>query len=725
MKIFFSFIFFINIIISILCQYDYIYEPEKVIEYINSENLDKNDFEYILYYIINIFKDAYAFNDIAKNPPQPTFNNNYFSIVDLEERLFEIKQKVLDDEITEVYDFYREIILIISKLKDSHIQINWNLLNLNDFYIISPIEFYIKNVDNKPRLFIRCLPDNFLNFFIDPDFSEYSSYICNNNGNEEQYPVKSINGGDPFDYINNFGGDFSSTKNEHSTFSFKLEYQNDIPLSYYPLSLDDFKEIKIEFELGDDFITKYFIGSDLENIDIERRNLNYKNINLENLENQTKIMNKTSKKKYYRNFIRNKKRRKLDYLPWKYYTYGEDEDKLKCYEDVDNKLNIFYIESFEPIDKDNFLKVMEECILELFDKNTYPIVLINHLNSGGYVYLSQILLGIISPLMSIDIYKGRIRITDSFKETEDIKYYIETNITNSENCLHTNFEQLNKNKVKVDYGNDIKSDLTELFFLNNITIHNRIENLRKNMNYKRKPTEILIFTDGYTFSAASLFMNYIQKSGGAIVASYMGNPSHMDDKPFDISQSPSPVFSHKLLKIFSKNYENLLNNGENEEWEIQIPGIQSFYDKKDNITPLEYEIIEPDEKSYIFSNYNDNSKDEFIIKSIKIFEKYKNECNPKNKNLLKISEECDSKFPNQYTHGGYECGDDGKWSKICVANHCDPGYIFDRTLKKCVKDFCSSIPVSIEEEEEERNNDSYSKKLFIKNILFFIFIFYL
>ena len=67
------------------------------------------------------------------------------------------------------------------------------------------------------------------------------------------------------------------------------------------------------------------------------------------------------------------------------------------------------------------------------------------------------------------------------------------------------------------------------------------------MNNKRKPTEILVFTDGYSFSAASLFLQYLQKSGKGIIASYMGNPKYKNIKYFDISQSPSPLFTPDLL----------------------------------------------------------------------------------------------------------------------------------------------------------------------------------
>ena len=69
-----------------------------------------------------------------------------------------------------------------------------------------------------------------------------------------------------------------------------------------------------------------------------------------------------------------------------------------------------------------------------------------------------------------------------------------------------------------------------------------------------------------------------------------------------------------------------------------------------------------------------------------IFEKYKTQCNPKNKKLLFNTDECI--FDNSIIHGGYECGDDGKWSKICVPSYCDDGYVYDIKKNKCIEEIC-------------------------------------
>ena len=428
---------------------------------------------------------------------------------------------------------------------------------------------------------------------------------------------------------------------------------------------------------------------------------------LGNLDSKGKI----HKKKILKNYksLNNKQkpiRFYKDLLNYEIFWNYECEDILKCFEDKANQINVYYITSFQPSDKELFNKTLENCY-KLFDNNIYPIIVVNDLNNGGYVSLSQIFLGIISPLIPIKLYSGRIRITNSFKDTEKINEYINLNLTNMDDCFDCTYDYLSNGKIDVNYENGINSQLTELFYINNKSIHNDIENSRNKMNNKRKPTDIIIYTDGYSFSAASLFIKYLKDNGGGIIVQYLGNPKK-EDEIFDISQSPSPVFTSNLLKIFSDdNYIKLLND---HKCELQMPGIQTFYNKNNNNTPFEYEVSTPDEKSGIYEDFDGDRYQKFVDKAKEIFDKYKNQCNSNNKNLLKISEECDDKFNNKYTHGGYECGDDGKWSNNCVASYCDSGYTFDKINKKCIKDSCSSVEPEENGKENEEEKEEEEKK---------------
>lgn len=687
----------------VVCQ-DYIYSPSDVIEYINNKfSYTKEYYSSFIEDLSNTFSDAYTFNDISKNPPQPDFNSAYHPQVDIQKELKEIDL----DDITP-YEFYRKIWLVISKLKDQHIQINWKPLKLDKFYILGPIEYSMKEDDNgNPKIFGECLDSEQLENF---DNSGDISDICEYYSNTE---IKTINEKDPFEYINNFGDNFLSTKNIHGTFSFKLRYHNNVPLSDYPLSLEELQNYQVEFESGESFNTEYLIQSDIDidNDEDRLRNLDIKNNTVHKkkiiIKNNNNLLKKTPK----RNEKMTVSQSKL--LGARFFWNYEYEDILKCYFDQTNQVNIYYISSFEPSNKDKFNQTLEKCY-KLIDDNIYPIIVINDLNNGGFVSFSQLFLGIISPLIPIRLYSGRIRISETFDETEKINQFINSNLTIIKDCTNGTYENLIKGSLDVNYGNNINSNLTELFYINNNTIYNNIENARNEMNNKRKPTEILIYTDGYSFSATSLYLKYLKENGGGIITQYLGNPKKSDEN-FDISQSPTPVFSSSILKTFSpEHYSKLLDE---KECELQLSGIQTFYNSIDINVPLEYQISLPDEKSEIYEIFEDDSYQKFVDKAKIIFEKYKNECNTENKNLLKITEECDRKFGNNYTHGGYECGNDGKWTTNCIPSYCDLGYTFDKTNKKCMKDACSSFDVFDEQEnenesgenEEERDNEKENK----------------
>lgn len=59
---------------------------------------------------------------------------------------------------------------------------------------------------------------------------------------------------------------------------------------------------------------------------------------------------------------------------------------------------------------------------------------------------------------------------------------------------------------------------------------------RKSLKNKRKPTNILIYTDGSLVSAVAIFIKNFQYYGGGIAVGYFGNP-HKSNIPFDSAQS--------------------------------------------------------------------------------------------------------------------------------------------------------------------------------------------
>ena len=126
-----------------------------------------------------------------------------------------------------------------------------------------------------------------------------------------------------------------------------------------------------------------------------------------------------------------------------------------------------------------------------------------------------------------------------------------------------------------------------------------------------------------------------------------------------------------------------------------------------------------DERVELYNKYDDSRYQEFIDEAKKIFEKYNNvNCNPNNKNIILLSEKC--KFSDNFTHGGFECGADGKWSDKCVPSFCDMGYYFDIIQKKCIVDPCYSV---YEEEIKRENLESYKNIAIIVCIVLTVIIF--
>ena len=116
-----------------------------------------------------------------------------------------------------------------------------------------------------------------------------------------------------------------------------------------------------------------------------------------------------------------------------------------------------------------------------------------------------------------------------------------------------------------------------------------------------------------------------------------------------------------------------------------MPGNQNYFDDFNLKIPLEYLVTPVDERVEIYSHFKDKNYNLFINESKRIFTKYENKCNPKNKKLVFVTKKCDGKFEDKHMHGGYECGDNGFWTDKCIPSYCDIEYVFNYKLKKCLK----------------------------------------
>ena len=116
----------------------------------------------------------------------------------------------------------------------------------------------------------------------------------------------------------------------------------------------------------------------------------------------------------------------------------------------------------------------------------------------------------------------------SVRKTDVLSNYLINNqqVYDVNKCKKKNFSELleTEKEIKINYGNNINDTLTPPFLING-QIREYLDDLKSHLKYKRKPTDIMVLTDGVSFSAASIFLKYLQYYGGGITVGYFGNPN--------------------------------------------------------------------------------------------------------------------------------------------------------------------------------------------------------
>ena len=157
-----------------------------------------------------------------------------------------------------------------------------------------------------------------------------------------------------------------------------------------------------------------------------------------------------------------------------------------------------------------FIDTIEKCV-KLFDKdeNNFKTILITSMNGGGYGTLAEFLLEMISPYTSINIYSS-IRATSSiennyrglFHEIDKCKMKSQVDILSKVKSI----------KVKsINYGN-LTEQMVEPFIVVDKSLRKKSDEIRRSLKHKKKPTEIIAFTDGFSFSATSILLKYLHSN---------------------------------------------------------------------------------------------------------------------------------------------------------------------------------------------------------------------
>ena len=695
-----------------------VYSIEEIFNILNNLTETEDNLNMIIDSLSETLNKAYVYNEIYKNPPQPKFDENYYQKINVQEKLKSINTKNAN-----AYEFYREIKKVLDSLGDHHLVFGGEII-LNYLNFLEPIRYDIRKFDNKYRMFAQEIiyTDYFKNF----KNNETIFDIIKNNRNT---PIKSINGQDPFNFISNFGGVFKKLKSTQATFRYKFINHNSKSLADYPLLFDEFTNFTVIYDNGDSFTTDYIIYTTkiLEETDFIKENkffdfnakksdiIDYR-MNMDSLLLKSSIflndINNLSKDENKKHVNINEEKTNyssLGSINWDY----DSDSSIFCKVDEAKKVNIYVLSNFNIKESPRYIKAVKNCV-ELFDNNDYPIIFVNIFNQGGLIYMAQLILELLSPRIALNIY-GAFRDSDIFKDNKIFNDEILSSFSDSKNCEVLNYEKLINKTNKVNYGNQIEDTLSDVVIFNGKKFKKEVEPIKKKLKNPRKPTDIIVFTDGFTFSAGAVMIKFLQYYGAAITVGYFPYPN-LNNIPFDSGSSASALFSYKILQSFNiDEYKKL----EKLNLYLSVPGAQIFYNKNDFNHPLEYEVTPVDETVEIYPKYentynilNDEGYESFINESLIIFEKYKTRCNPKNNKLLLLTSDCDGKFRNNYTHGGYKCNENGTWSQECVPSYCDIGFIFDHTKHKCVIDICSDSKPEFDpdpENETEADADSKSK----------------
>ena len=644
------------------------YKQFSEIDDVLDKDVKSNDALDVITNLLN-YLNLYVYLDIAKNPPIiEGFPNYHHRKVDL---IKEIKNVNINNR--KFYEFYQEIEKILTTTRDLHFSIK--CAQYNKVWLIKqaylPFNFIIDDYEGKKRIFIQK----------NQYFNDFDSNIQTNLNSHLNIPLKKINNMDPFDYIQNWS-QFSSVKNLHAQFTYIIDvisqfYLYSYPVFYWNLTANDYEFednfiLRLSYKIKESTLSdKYqefnqyffdFIGKSLPTL---------KDPSIEEIEENFLI---------YKGIKEPKKVIKENIINWDI-EYWQKDQYIKCRVDDKNQVNVFVQNSFYLNLKEVSEKIFD--CAKLFHSNNYPIIIVETKNGGGYPKIAFLMIQLFQ-IREVEMSYSSFRLSDYAKQYYRYNPFSYINPKTCENIM--SFEELEEETDHYNYdGLNIEHKRSKPF-LEIFTKSEReaINNFRKeyiNSKFLKKPTDIIIFTDSYSFSSASTFIKGFQNIGGAITVGYFGNPNIGGIDLFDASQSDSGV----------NNFPTLITFGDM-AFQIGLTVTEIFNDfyQQGNPIPREYQLNPVDYRVDIYSKYSDELYEKFINEGKNIHKKFNEEnfCNSNNKKLILHDENCYNMNAN--AHGGYICGDNNYWDKSkCVAYYCDIGYYYDLYKKECVQE-CKS-----------------------------------
>ena len=663
--------------------------------------------------LTSLIEQGYVYLDFLKEPKQPERYMNYTNKVDL---IYEFN-KIKKNNRT-FYDFYRDIFNIIKKTNDVHLDFHSLLtpkkFNLLLSYFCIPFEYKIITIKDENSKII----DVFISIELRNECEDgYTIEILSRikDLSEKQKKIIEINGMNPYQYFENLS--LRGRRSTQAKYVSMLNIISDIPIYLNPYKKEELN-LSIKFE-GEEELLKLDYHFYKRTFGDQPSFNNFELLKKEKTKSLKNVYLFHSIRRSF-NYVKGKNNNNI--YDEKIWDLNSVDNSLKCKVDDENELNVLYQNSFYTIDFENYENTMYECFSKFYSNN-YKIVVIEDSNRGGFTELcipfQQYIFPKISKPQGWNLKSSELNKDIFFQNDENINIETCKTYTEKDNILDGEED---------NYGEGVIHKKTKTFEQLNIFEKKIMEKKRKeylSTGFTKKPTEILIFTDGNSFSCTSIVIKGLQMSGIGIMVGYNSRPDLIGQK-FEAS------ISNSIVGLFSssKYIENL-----NElNFYASITFSESFdYNNKTNPKiPNEFLVYPIDENSNIFSKYEDSLYNLFIHEAKKIFDKYNDlnngQCNPSNKYLYYEAKECNDILNIEHAHGGYICGSDGKWNKSkCIAAYCDIGYILNDERIKCEEDPCEKyklIEISFKDENKSEfiiePDNVYIFKNFKENISLYI-----
>ena len=676
-----------------LCYLPQYCTPEQVINCMKSVVFEQAYYKSVIDDIITLL-DPYVFTDILKNPPQPEGFTDYFKPVDLIAEL----RKINTNPAT-FYEFYCSIKRVLNLAQDGHLSY---IFDGSDKYDHDLLEFYwtlplaLHGVDDSGEAKMVGKPVDAMMYSHFRNGAEVQATVSRN----VNVPIASINGMAPFDFVLSFGSEYYNfLKNRDAKYTYAAYFfQYKMPLSNTPLEARDFMDFEVVYENGDNFTTDFlFLNSDPYDNGNNNNKMRFTEYVRRRVSEGTALRGGQLDLVKLHEEWEGKGASPAANEPGTW-DYSADYGVLKCRVDAANGVNVYYASSFLIDEDEDYARVLTNCV-KLFGRNEYPTIVISHRNVGGDVVLANILQEAIQPDMVTREYASYKDSQMLRRADDDADFYEDLEVM--EGCRSVRSAgELFRSVATDDYGNGTTHRRSAPHTVEQLETDETVRGVRAASGRPRKPTEIVVFTDSFSFGAGAFLTKGLREAGAAIIAGYGGYPGSARET-FDIGQSPTVPLQDDMDDLDEATYKRLKRNGVicasvSIGETFRVRDVQMRANITGPLIPREFLVDAPDERVNVY----DYDYDRLVAAGLAILEKYKTECNPANPRLHLRNASCDEAINKNHMHGGFTCGADGKWSTVCEGYYCDYGFVYDAGTDSCILDVCY--------EEASRVKDSLS-----------------